>query len=69
MHTQNLSEPVFFITSASTTFIIAFKWIMVRHNGNSIKFLQIIDLLHGLRVTLTDIRPDNLLKKIEKKCG
>ena len=35
----------------------------------SLKFLQLTDLLHVLQVTLTDIRPDKLIKtKIGKKC-
>ena len=39
---------------------------MVRHNEHSSKFLQLIDLLHMLQVTLANIRPDKLKK--EKKC-
>ena len=40
---------------------------MVRHNEHSIKFLQLIDLLHVLQVTLADIRLDKFKKKRKKK--
>ena len=65
MQTQNLSEPVFFIISASTKFkLLHFKSTMVRYNEHSIKFLHLSDLLHVLQVTLADTRPD---KKKERK--
>ena len=41
---------------------------MVRHNEHSIKFLQLIDLLHVLQITFGDIRADKSIKKKEKKC-
>ena len=43
---------------------------MARNNENSIKFLQLTDLLHVLQITLADIRPDNKkrIKKIGQKC-
>ena len=71
MHIQNLSEPVFFIISASTTFkLLHFKLTMVRHNEHLVKFLQLTDLLHVLQITFADIRPDKpIKKKKEKKCG
>ena len=40
---------------------------MVRHNGHSIKFLQVTDLLHVLEVILADIRPGKLKKERKKK--
>ena len=66
IHIQNLSEPVFFIISASTTFkLLNFKWTMVKHNEqHSIKFLKLTDLLHVLQITFADIRPDKSIKKI-----
>ena len=39
---------------------------MVEHNGHSIKFLQLTDLLNALQITLADIRPDKSLKTREK---
>ena len=41
---------------------------MVRHNEHSITFLQLTDLLHVLQITFADIRPDQSIKKREKKC-
>ena len=68
MQTQNISEPVMFITSASTTFrSMHFKWTMVKQIEPSIKFLQLIDLLHVFQVTLADIRQES--KKKERKKG
>ena len=67
MQTQNLFEPVFFITSASTKFkFLHFKWTMVRHNEHSIKFLQLTDLVHELQIIPADIRPKKLKKKSKK---
>ena len=37
-------------------------------NKHSIKFLQLTDLLHVLKITFADIRPDKSIKKREKKC-
>ena len=51
MHIQNLSEPVFFIITASATpILLYFKYTMVRHNKHSIKFLQLTDLLYVLQI-------------------
>ena len=72
MQTQKLSEPVFFIISASTILkLLHFKWNMVKHNEHSIKLLQLTDLSDGLQVSLEDIRPHKLKKqrKKEKKEG
>ena len=67
MHIQNLSEPVVFIISASTTFkLLHFKWNMVRHNEHPIRFLQPTDLLHLSQLTFVDIRPDKSIKKKKK---
>ena len=68
MYIQNLHEPVFLIISVSTTFkLLHFELTMLRHNGHSIKFLQLTDLLHVLPpVVWTDFRPDRLIRKIEK---
>ena len=61
MYIQNLSKPVFFIISASTTFKL------LHFNEHWITFLQLTDLLHVFQVTLADIRPDRSIKKIVKK--
>ena len=67
MQSQNLSEPVFFIASSSTIIkLLHFKWIIVTHNEHPIKFVQLTDLLHVLKVTLVDIRPETFNKKKEK---
>ena len=71
MHIQNLSETVFFIISASTTFkLLHFKWTTVRHNEHSIKFLQLTDLLPVLEIILLTLDQTSQQKKkeIEKKC-
>ena len=68
MHIQNLSEPVFCIISASTTFkLLHFKWTTVRYNEHWIKFLQLSDLLHLSLITFADIRPDKSIKKRDRK--
>ena len=47
MHIQNLSVPVFFTVSTSTTFkLLHFKGTSVRHNEHSIKFLQLTESLN-----------------------
>ena len=68
MHIQNLSEPVVFIISSSTTFkLLHFKWTIVRHSEHSIKCLQLTDLLHVLQIAFADIRPDKSIKERERK--
>ena len=67
MQTQNLSEPVFFIISASTTFkLLHFKWTMIKHNEHSLKVLQLADLLKVLQVTLAEIIPGKFKKRKKK---
>ena len=68
MHIQNLFEPLFLITSASTAFkLLHFKWTMVSHNEHSIIFLHRTDLLQELQVSLTDITPDKLKRETKIK--
>ena len=57
MQIQNISEPEFFINSASTTLkLLYFRCILVRLTEHSVKFLQMNDLLQVLQVTLADIK-------------
>ena len=75
MRIQNLSEPVFFITSGSATIkLLHFKWTMVRHNEHSIKFLQLTNfynwLIKFLQISIACvtnnfafIRPNKSIKK------
>lgn len=54
MQIQNVSDPVFYNFCNNKIYIIAFRMNHGKAYEHSIKVLQLIDLLHVLKVTLAD---------------
>ena len=54
MQIQNVSDPVFYNFCNNKIYIIAFRMNHDKAYEHSINVLQLIDLLHVLKVTLAD---------------